>query len=145
MVDNDGKNCYPRDEVWLTDGYGDYVRHFLRAMAAFPELAPSNANHILKTTSVITQADYTPDFHKKLGPDFPKDETASTSLFYKTREKSSTEILRFVSKPSRILVNNKELEELKKSGSEGWTWNPLDKGGILVIKHHNGNQVRILK
>jgi len=26
MVDDDGKNCYPRDEVWMTDGYGDYVR-----------------------------------------------------------------------------------------------------------------------
>ena len=25
MVDNDGKNCYPNDEVWMTDGYGDYV------------------------------------------------------------------------------------------------------------------------
>ena len=40
MVDTDGKNRYYRDDVWLTDGYGDYVRHYLRAMAAAPELAP---------------------------------------------------------------------------------------------------------
>ena len=39
-VDADGKNRYPNDDIWLTDGYGDYVRHYLRAMASFPELAP---------------------------------------------------------------------------------------------------------
>ncbi|MCP4313890.1 MAG: hypothetical protein GY790_21765, partial [Bacteroidetes bacterium] len=30
MVKSNGQNCYPRDGVWLTDGYGDYVRHYLR-------------------------------------------------------------------------------------------------------------------
>jgi len=34
MVDFDGKNRFPGDEPWLTDGYGDYIRHFLRAMDA---------------------------------------------------------------------------------------------------------------
>jgi len=145
MVDNDGKNCYPRDEVWLTDGYGDYVRHFLRSMAANPELAPSNANHILKSTSVVSQADYYPDFHKKLAPDFPKDESGSTLLFYKTFHNSSTETLRMVSKPSRILVNHKEIEEQKETDLEGWNWKPLNKGGILIITHMNGNHVRVIK
>jgi hypothetical protein len=41
MVDVDGKNRYMQDENWLTDGYGDYVRHYLRSMAAMPELAPA--------------------------------------------------------------------------------------------------------
>jgi hypothetical protein len=57
-VDTDGKNRYPRDENWLTDGYGDYVRHYLRAMASFPELAPDDQNHLLRTTSVIQNIDY---------------------------------------------------------------------------------------
>ena len=35
-VDDDGKNQYPRDDNWLTDGYGDFVRHFIRAMASDP-------------------------------------------------------------------------------------------------------------
>ncbi len=38
MVNDDGRNRYPNDENWLTDGYGDYVRHYLRAMAADPAL-----------------------------------------------------------------------------------------------------------
>lgn len=58
MVDTDGKNRYPRDDNWLTDGYGDYVRHYLRAMAAFPELAPDDQNHLLRTSSVIQSIEY---------------------------------------------------------------------------------------
>jgi len=58
MVDTDGKNRYPRDDNWLTDGYGDYVRHYLRAMASFPELVPEDQNHLLRTTSVIQGITY---------------------------------------------------------------------------------------
>jgi hypothetical protein len=61
MVDSDGRNQYPRDDVWLTDGYGDYVRHYLRAMEASPDLAPDDQNHLLGTTSVIQSIEYTPD------------------------------------------------------------------------------------
>jgi hypothetical protein len=60
-VDTDGKNRYIRDDNWLTDGYGDYVRHYLRAMAAAPELAPGNQNHLLRTSSVIQTIDYGAD------------------------------------------------------------------------------------
>ncbi|MBI4893795.1 MAG: hypothetical protein HY821_24475 [Acidobacteria bacterium] len=57
-VDKDGKNRYIRSGNWLTDGYGDYIRHYLRAMAALPELAPANQNHLLRTSSVIRSIDY---------------------------------------------------------------------------------------
>jgi hypothetical protein len=61
MVDTDGKNRYPRDDIWLTDGYGDYVRHYLRAMAAQPELAPDDQNHLLRTSSTIQSISYGTD------------------------------------------------------------------------------------
>ena len=61
MVDTDGKNRYYRDDIWLTDGYGDYVRHYLRSMAAAPELAPADQNHFLRTSSVVRAIDYGPD------------------------------------------------------------------------------------
>lgn len=61
MVDVDGKNYYPEAGIWLTDGYGDYVRHYLRAMAAAPELAPDDQNHLLRTSSVIKNISYGPD------------------------------------------------------------------------------------
>ena len=64
MVDDDGKSWYPNFEVyevWWTDGYGDYVRHFLRAMAAVPELAPPNQNHLIGSTSVVKSIRYEPE------------------------------------------------------------------------------------
>jgi hypothetical protein len=60
-VDMDGKNRYIRDDNWLTDGYGDYVRHYLRAMASAPELAPDDQNHLLRTSSVIQSIEYGAD------------------------------------------------------------------------------------
>lgn len=57
-VDSDGKNQYPGDDIWLTDGYGDFVRHYLRAMASAPELAPDDQNHLLRTSSVIQSIAY---------------------------------------------------------------------------------------
>ena len=145
MVDNDGKNCYPRDEVWLTDGYGDYVRHFLRAMAAMPSLAPSDANHILQSTSVVRQADYAPDFNKRLSPDVPFDELDNVYLFYRTFDKGSTEILRMVAKPSRIKAGREVLSLRKDLTDQGWTWRPLDKGGIVIIRHRDSNTVTVYK
>jgi hypothetical protein len=58
MVDNDGKNFYPTNAIWMTDGYGDYVRHYLRAMAAAPQLAPANKDHLLRTSSVVKKISY---------------------------------------------------------------------------------------
>jgi hypothetical protein len=46
-VDSDGNSIYPNGNIWMTDGYGDLVRHYPRAMAAAPELAPDNASQNL--------------------------------------------------------------------------------------------------
>jgi len=56
----DGANRFPQDDIWLTDGYGDYVRHYLRAMASAPELAPDDQDHLLRTTSVVQSIVYGP-------------------------------------------------------------------------------------
>lgn len=69
-VDDDGKNRYIRDDIWLTDGYGDYVRHFLRAMASAPALAPADQNHLLRSSSVIQSIEYGRDriVYRKFDP-----------------------------------------------------------------------------
>jgi hypothetical protein len=142
MVAPDGKNNYPRDEVWLTDGYGDYIRHYLRAMAAAPELAP-HADHILHSTTVLHQADYAPDLNKRLALEIPQDEVGRVKLFYRTFDKSATETIRLRAKPTKIMLNDKELKELKKLDGEGWTWQPFEKGGLLKVRHETGNTVKV--
>jgi hypothetical protein len=57
-VADNGMNRYPRDDIWLTDGYGDFVRHYLRSMASDPELAPDDQDHLLRTSSVIRSISY---------------------------------------------------------------------------------------
>jgi hypothetical protein len=145
MVDNDGKNNYPRDEVWMTDGYGDYVRHYLRAMAAFPELAPNNP-HILSSTSIVSQADYFPNFNKRLVADIKKDDLNRVYAYYRTYDNNSTEMIRLPNKPTRITVNKIELQEaLSLASGEGWNWRSLDRGGVLTVQHINGNTVTVYK
>jgi hypothetical protein len=145
MVDRDGKNNYPRDEVWLTDGYGDYVRHYLNAMAALPTLAPSDQNHILQSTSIIQQVDYAPNFTKKLNSDVKKEDMSQTFLYYRTFDKKSTELIKLTQKPAQVKVNKAVINEVKNVNEEGWQWQPLALGGVLHITHINGNTVTVYK
>jgi hypothetical protein len=129
MVDTDGKNFYPTNAIWMTDGYGDYVRHYLRAMAAVPHLAPENSDHLLRSSSIIQKIDY---------------HTAKIS--YTTFDNISEEALRLNSKPKSISLNDKILIEINsRSNNEGWIWKPLEQGGVLEIRHTEGNRIEILK
>jgi hypothetical protein len=123
-VADDGRNRYIRDDIWLTDGYGDYVRHYLRAMASMPELAPSNKNRFLGTSSLVTDIQYQKD-----------------RMIYTTYAGAS-DVLRLKSKPQKITVDGIELKEADTSGSEGYTWKPLNIGGALHLKH-SGKKVII--
>ncbi len=126
-VANDGRNRYIRDDIWLTDGYGDYVRHFIRAMAAMPELSPSNKNRLVGSNSVVTHIQYLAD-----------------TIAYNTYDSKSVEVMRLKSKPEAIMVNGKTLNEGASTKVEGWTWKPLDTGGILRINHTSGGEVKVL-
>jgi hypothetical protein len=128
MVDTDGKNFYPTNAIWMTDGYGDYVRHYLRAMAAAPELAPDNEDHLLRSSSIVKHIEYERE-----------------SIRYSVFDNNSTERLRLTSKPSTVSVNGTLLAEMSTADSDGWTWQSLPSGGILQINHSRGNDVQILR
>jgi hypothetical protein len=128
MVDDDGKNFYPTNAIWMTDGYGDYTRHYLRAMAAAPQLAPDNEDHLLRSSSIISNIRYQED-----------------KISYTVFDPSSEEIFRLTSRPDKIQVNGTRLDEVANIADEGSTWQPLDKGGILKINQSDGNQVEIIK
>lgn len=145
MVDNDGKNCYPRDEVWMTDGYGDYIRHYLRSMAYLPELAPTGQNHLLSSTSVIQLMEYAGAVNKFLVTSVPAKMVKDVILNYQTYDNQGKEVIRLTKKPSAVLVNNKTLPELTSPGSEGWSWKPLATGGILTLDRRSGNRITVLR
>ncbi len=99
MVDNDGKNRYPQDDNWLTDGYGDYVRHYIRSMGSMPELAPSLEDHIVYSSSTIQQADYSPVFKKFVQLELSEADTANARLYYRTFETQGIDAIRMKSRP----------------------------------------------
>jgi hypothetical protein len=134
MVDVDGKNRYLRDDVWMTDGYGDFVRHYLHAMASAPELAPAGQNHLLRSTSVVALCRYSPD-----------------KIVYRTYDKNATETLRVSKKPNGITVGRDAdgvLNEVPTLATlaTGPGYHFLEMasgGGLLTIRHDGKNSVTV--
>lgn len=128
MVDADGRNFYPTNDIWMTDGYGDYVRHYLRAMAAAPQLAPADEDHMLRTSSVVSKIGYDP-----------------ARIAYTVFDAASRDLFRLTSKPKAVKVDGNTLKELRAAGAEGWTWQSLEKGGILTVTQKQGHRIEIIK
>lgn len=143
MVDFDGKNRFPGDEPWLTDGYGDYVRHYLRSMDAIPALLPPGEDHIISTTSVIQQADYAGHLKKYYGVNFEKVDSSTVKLVYQTYDSTGVEKIELAKRPSQVLLNYKAVPENKQG--EGFEWKPLGTGGLLIVRREHGNKVLLIK
>jgi hypothetical protein len=131
MVGEKGNNRFPYDDVWLTDGYGDYVRHYLRAMAAAPELAPGFQNHLLESSSIVTAIDYQP-----------------LQISYRTFDPGSQELLRVTFEPTAVTAGGKKLMHLSSAAAlktqQGYTYNaPGDVHGVVRIHHLSAPDVAI--
>ena len=144
MVDNDGKNRYPQDENWLTDGYGDYVRHYLRAMAALPSLAPAGEDHILSSSSLIQQAVYRGRINNLFARPSPNIDMSKLRIYYSAFDEKGVETIRLQTKPGIILLNDKPLKEILDISSEGFQWLSLPSGGVLTVRRITGNRVAIV-
>jgi hypothetical protein len=132
MVDTDGKNRYPNDENWLTDGYGDYVRHYIRAMGVAPELTPPGENHIVYSSSIVQNVHHDRDIDGK------------KALYYTTYDPSGTETVRLTKKPAEVLIENQKTKEGSTGSVNRFSWKPLDDGGILTIVREKGSRVAIV-
>ena len=142
-VDYDGKNRFPQDEVWLTDGYGDYVRHYLRAMAAWPALAPA-ADHILSSSSVVQQADYAGSLNKFLVPYVKAANLGLVRVYYKCFDPDGTETLRLARRPKQVLAGEQSLVESADPSTAGYRWKPLSQGGILTVRRKGMREIAVV-
>lgn len=121
MVDSDGKNRYMQDENWLTDGYGDYIRHYLRSMAAMPELAPHHEDHLVFSTSVVQHIFYRGQMGKYYYS-MAKD-TQNIQLHYVVYDETGTERLRMQKNlPASYLITGQPLKIKKGRGMNGKPW-----------------------
>ena len=111
---------------WFSDGYSDYIRHFMDGIRAIPEWAPPGENHLVKSTSIVTNIDYGAD-----------------KINYSTYDRDSKDAFRLAAKPRSVKVDGKLLKPVKSLVQSGWMWESLDQGGILRLNKKNAKEVEI--
>ena len=121
--ENGWVNVGPVDQsLWFSDGYGDYIRHFIAGMASVPEWAPDGQTHLLRSTSLITSVSYRAD-----------------GVRYSARDASGSEVLKLNFKPTRILAASDGL--MKEIPSTDWTIDP--QLNVLKVSRRNAKDVYI--
>ena len=104
------------NQCWFTDGYFDYIPHFIDGMASMPEFAPADSDHMLRSTSVVQEIAYEP-----------------YRVSYRTFDAEGAQTLRLTFQPHEILTDGKPLSQLKSSdGQLGWIFDP--SLNVLTIK-----------
>jgi hypothetical protein len=94
------------NQCWFTDGYFDYVPHFIDGMGSIPELAPADTDHLLRSTSVVQRVAYEP-----------------YKVLYETFDAEGTQTLRLTFKPCEILADGKPLAQRTVIVDQpGWTF-----------------------
>ncbi|MCY1031023.1 Ig-like domain-containing protein [Corallococcus sp. BB11-1] len=113
---------YPNN-VWFTDGWGDFIRHFVIGMGAQPDWAPAGQNHLLRTTSVVKSVTYGP----------------GNEVRYTTYDASATEVLRLAFVPSSVTAGGTALSQRADLAADGWTFDPGNNA--LRIRHSNSGSI----
>jgi hypothetical protein len=104
---------------WFSDGYGDYIRHFLVAMGAAPEWAPRDEPHLLRSTSIVTHVAYAPG-----------------RVAWTTFDPDATETLRLPSPPKNVSSSGAALQERADLDDGGYVVRPVPSGGAVVQVRH---------
>ncbi|HEY1786599.1 MAG TPA: hypothetical protein VGJ73_00520 [Verrucomicrobiae bacterium] len=109
------------DSYRFDDGYSDYIRNFLWAMGAIPELAPVGQNHLLRSSSVVQEVEY-----------------GTNSISYKTFAPDAIEVLRLNQAPTRVSAGGNDLARIDALKPGGYTVRNLTNGGVAVQVQHAG-------
>jgi hypothetical protein len=109
---------------WFTDGYGDYIRHFMTGLAAVPEWTPFTQTHLLRSTSVIKSITY-----------------GINTVSYTTYDGTSTEVLHVNFSPVTITADGVPLPRRTDLSQPGWMLDVATK--TLRIFHTGATQIGI--
>ncbi len=112
------------NQCWFSDGYFDYVPHFLDGMASMPETAPRSNDHLLQSSSIVQQITYTP-----------------LHIQYRTFEAKADDTLRLTFAPMSVECDGLSLPEVEDSSRErGWSFDP--PAGLLKV-HRDSHNVEV--
>ncbi len=112
------------NHIWWTDGYGDYIKHFLAGMASNPQWAPAAQTHLLRSTSIVRSVQYAPG-----------------DVTYQVFDPSSQEVLRLNFVPLAVTADGVVLPKRSDLAQAGWTYDAAT--GVMRVRHDSGTQLRI--
>jgi beta-lactam-binding protein with PASTA domain len=112
------------NHVWWTDGYGDYIKHFMEGLGSVPQWAPQGQSHLLRSTSVIRAIQY-----------------SATQITYQTADGASQEVLRLNFTPQSVTADSFALPNRSDLTQEGWTFDSAT--GVMRIRHDSGTALVI--
>jgi len=112
------------NRMWWTDGYADYIKHFIAGMGAVPEWAPVGETHLLRSTSVVRSVRY-----------------IATEVSYEAADASGTEVLRLAFAPRSVTAGGVALPLRHDLAKQGWTYDRV--GGVVRVRHDSGTSIRI--
>ena len=118
----------PGEGWWFSDGYGDYIRHFLAAMAAVPDWAPEGEDHLLRSTSIVDEIEYTP-----------------SRVAWTTFDAASRDTLRLTFRPTSVFAGALSIPERGTPDADGFTVEALSSGGFLVRVRHSAGGVVVVQ
>jgi hypothetical protein len=126
-----GPNPHISFESWFSDGYGDYVRHFLAGVGAYPPWAIGTGNHLLRSTSVVQDVTY-----------------AADRVTYRTYDAASEEVLILDFAPSSVASTSAEALPRRGTLATAPGWQLIDNGAgsyTLKVLHHSSNGIAIAR
>jgi hypothetical protein len=107
---------------WFSDGYGDYIRHFMAGLGAVPEWAPPNEDHLLRSSSVVAEVAYEPG-----------------SVRYRTFDDAGEDVLRLSFVPKTVTAGGATLRAA--ATGRGFTFDPMT--GVLRVRRVGARTVNI--
>jgi hypothetical protein len=97
------------NQCWFTDGYFDYVPHFIDGMAAMPHCAPADTDHMLRSSSVVQAISYQP-----------------YQIAYRTFDAGGSQKFRLTFQPMQVLAAGKPLpRQVLPADEPGWFFDPV--------------------
>jgi hypothetical protein len=124
VIDGPLYNSYSNANQWFTDGYGDYVRHFMTGLGAVPEWAPFNQSHLVRSSSVVKNISY-----------------GTNTINYTTYNGNATEVLRINFNPVTVTADGVLLPHRSDLNQPGWMLDATTK--TMRIYHSSGTQISI--
>jgi hypothetical protein len=108
--------------LWFSDGYGDYIRHFMAGLGAVPDWAPPGEDHLLRSTSVV------PEVHYERG-----------RVSYRAFDDAGEEVLRVTFAPATVIADGVALS--RTDAGAGWRYDAAMH--VLRVRRSGARSVTI--